>query len=198
MDVIAFLAANWYSYIFIPLLIFTARILDVSIGTVRVIFISRGFRLLAPLLGFVEVIIWLVAIQNILANLTNVMCYLAYGGGFATGTYIGMFIEERISIGRVMIRIITGKDAAPLLQSMIKARYVVTSTGAEGPDGSVKLIISVIKRHDIPKVLRLIKKHNPSAFYSIEDVRFAKEEVERAARPKRKLSHHFMRHVVRK
>jgi uncharacterized protein YebE (UPF0316 family) len=198
MDVTAFLAANWYSYLFIPALIFFARIMDVSIGTVRVIFITRGFRLLAPLLGFVEVIIWLVAIQNILANLTNVMCYIAYGGGFAMGTYIGMVIEERISIGRVLIRVITRKDAKDLLEAMVKARYVGTTTGAEGPDGSVNLIISVIKRHDIRKVLALIKKHDPRAFYAIEDVRFAREDVEKAVKPKRKIPSLFMRHAARK
>ncbi len=198
MDVIAFITLNWYSYIMIPLLIFAARIVDVSIGTIRVIFIARGLKIFAPVLGFFEVLIWLIAIQNILANLTNVFCYIGYAGGFATGTYIGMLLEEKISMGKVIIRIITGKDASSLLEALKKARCTVTSTGAEGPDGNVKLILSVFDRQDLHKVIRLIKKHDPTAFYSVEDVRLASDIVKEAVHNKKTFRHHFMRHAVRK
>ncbi|MBN1896503.1 MAG: DUF2179 domain-containing protein [Candidatus Aenigmarchaeota archaeon] len=198
MDVIAFLIVNWYSYILIPILIFAARIVDVSIGTIRVIFISRGLKFLAPLLGFFEVLIWLIAIQNILANLTNVFCYLGYAGGFATGTYIGILLEEKISMGKVIIRIITGKDASALLDALKNARCTVTSTGAEGPDGNVKLILSVFDRQDLHKVIKLIKKHNPTAFYSVEDVRLASDIVKDSAHNKKTFRRHFMKHAVRK
>jgi hypothetical protein len=91
-----------YAYIVLPLLIFLARICDVSLGTIRVIFISKGVTYLAPIIGFFEVIIWLLAIGQVMNNLTNVVSYVAYGAGFAAGTYAGMVIEEKISIGLVI------------------------------------------------------------------------------------------------
>lgn len=165
----------WYTYVLIPLLIFIARIFDVSMGTVRVIFISKGFKFLAPLIGFFEVLIWLLAIQQIMNNLTNVFCYIAYAGGFATGTYAGIIIEEKLSVGKVLVRIITGKNSSKIFGALKKANHVVTNVDACSRDGNVKIVIAVVDRHDIPKVIAIIKKCDPSAFYSIEDVRFAYE-----------------------
>ncbi|MFW5800316.1 MAG: DUF5698 domain-containing protein, partial [Spirochaetota bacterium] len=76
---------NYISYIVVPVLIFMARVLDVSIGTVRIMLISRGYRIIAPILGFFEILIWLTAITNIVGNLENVISYIFYAGGFATG-----------------------------------------------------------------------------------------------------------------
>src|SRR5690606_34384822 len=158
-------------WIVIPILIFCARILDVSIGTMRVIFIARGYRWLAPILGFVEVVIWLLAIQQIMQNLTNVWCFFAYAAGFATGTYVGMIIEEKLSLGDVLIRIITKKDAELLIASLRAHDYTVTSIDGEGNIGAVKVIFSIIPRQHISYVVKIIQEHNPLAFYTIEDIR---------------------------
>ncbi len=83
-----------------PLLIFLARILVVSLGTMRIVFVSRGLKYLAPLAGFFEVIIWLLAIRVVMRNLNNVVCYLACQAGFATGTHAGLFIEKKLAIGK--------------------------------------------------------------------------------------------------
>jgi uncharacterized protein YebE (UPF0316 family) len=83
------------TYVVLPVMIFFARICDVSLGTIRVIFISKGVKYLAPIIGFFEVIIWLLAIGQVMNNLTNFVAYIAYGAGFASGTYIGMIIEEK-------------------------------------------------------------------------------------------------------
>ena len=117
--------------------------------------------------------IWLLAIRQIMSNLTNVWCFLAYAAGFATGTLVGMLIEERLSIGKVIVRIITRRDASSLLESLKGARFVVTSLGADGPEGKVQLIITVIHKKDIPKIVSLIKRFNPQSFYTIEDVRYS-------------------------
>ncbi|MBN1385421.1 DUF2179 domain-containing protein [Candidatus Woesearchaeota archaeon] len=170
---LAFFDSNLYAYFIIPVLIFCARVVDVSIGTIRVIFISRGFKYLAPVMGFFEVLIWLLAIRQILLNLSNVFCFLAYGLGFAAGTYVGMVIEERISMGKVIIRIITGRDAVQLLDALKSKRYTFTTIGADGPDDKVKIIFTIINRHDTKKVLDLVNEYNPNAFCSIEDVRFS-------------------------
>jgi uncharacterized protein YebE (UPF0316 family) len=81
-----------YTWIVLPLLIFLARVVDVSMGTIRVIFVSRGLKYLAPVVGFFEVLIWLLAIGQIMKNLSSPLCYVAYAGGFAAGNYIGIVI----------------------------------------------------------------------------------------------------------
>lgn len=168
---------SWFTHLVIPLLIFLARIVDVSMGTIRVIFIARGFRFLAPLLGFFEVLIWLLAVQQVLGNLTNVFTYLGYASGFAAGTYIGIILEGKLSVGKVMVRIVARKDARDMLKELKESKYTVTSMGADGSNGKVRLIVLIIERHDIKHIVEIIKSYDPEAFYSIEDVRFAKEPV---------------------
>jgi len=175
MGVVAFLNSDSYTFIIIPLLIFFARILDVSMGTIRVIFISRGFKHWAPILGFFEVLIWLAAIRQIMANLSNVYTFLAYAAGFATGTYIGIWLEERISVGKVLLRIHVRNDALKLINKLRKSNYPVLNLNAEDNKGKVKLISIITKRQTISKILELIEKYNPYLVYSIEDVRFSTE-----------------------
>ncbi|HOQ05094.1 MAG TPA: DUF5698 domain-containing protein, partial [Anaerohalosphaeraceae bacterium] len=86
----------WFAWIVLPLLIFIARIADVTIGTIRLIFVARGMKILAPLAGFFEVLIWLVVIGQIMRHLANPLCYIAYAAGFAAGNYIGMMLVDRL------------------------------------------------------------------------------------------------------
>jgi uncharacterized protein YebE (UPF0316 family) len=158
-------------------LIFAARICDVSLGTMRISFISRGHKILAPIVGFFEVLIWLVALRQIMANLTNAFYYVSYAGGFAMGTFVGMCIEERMAIGNRIIRVITRQDAGELIVSLRDAGYGVTSIDAQGVDGHVHLLFSIIKRQDLSRFIGLVEKFNPRAFYSIEDVRFVSEGI---------------------
>ncbi len=95
-----------FNYLILPLLIFLSRVVDVSLGTIRIIFVSKGFKFLSLVIGFFEVLIWLVAINQIWGNFTNIWLYLAYAAGFATGNYVGIWLDEKISLGNVMIRII--------------------------------------------------------------------------------------------
>jgi uncharacterized protein YebE (UPF0316 family) len=165
------------TYVILPILIFLARICDVSLGTIRVIFISKGIRYLAPIIGFFEVIIWLLAIGQIMNNLTNFVAYIAYGAGFAAGTYIGMVIEEKISLGLVSVRIITKKDPQELIQYLRSHNYGVTSLDGEGGTGKVKMVFTIIKRQDLPHVVGIIKQFHPNAFYSVDDVKSVGEGV---------------------
>lgn len=177
MDIVNFINSDVYTLIVIPFLIFIARIIDVSIGTIRVIFVSKGYKFVAPILGFFEILIWLSAMRQILMNLTNIYCYIAYAGGFAAGTFIGIHLEEKISIGKVVIRIITRKDITQLVDALKLVKYNLTIIDGNGTyGGQVKIIFSVIKRHDIKNMVRIIKKFNPNAFYSIEDVRYVSED----------------------
>lgn len=188
---LAFFDSNTYTLIILPLLIFLARIGDVSIGTIRVIFIARGYKFIAPVLGFFEILIWLSAIRQIMMNITTPLYYIAYAGGFSAGTFVGMLIEEKLSIGNVMIRIITRKDAAELVKNLRQADYIVTSLDAEGNTSKVKVIFTVVDRHDVAKVVDIIKHFNPQAFYTIEDIRFVAEKLPH--RYKRNYIFKFMR-----
>ncbi len=174
---LAFIDSELFRWVVLPVLIFVARIIDVSIGTIRIVFVSRGDKLIAPLLGFFEVLIWLLAIGQIIQNLSNIFCYLAFAGGFAAGTFIGLLIEEKLAIGALVVRVITKKDAAELIENLRASHYGVTSIPAEGESGKVDVIYTVIQRKALGEVLEIIKRFNPRAFYSIENVRSVSESA---------------------
>ncbi|MBN1897303.1 MAG: DUF2179 domain-containing protein [Spirochaetes bacterium] len=179
----AILDTQVFKWIILPLLIFMARIIDVSLGTMRIIFVNKGKKLLVPLLAFAEIIIWLLAIGQIMRNLNNIVCYLAYAGGFAMGNFIGLLIEEKLAMGNLIIRVITRKNAGQLIRSFKKALFGVTILDARGVRGKVNVVYSVIRRADLEHVIRIIKKFNPQAFYSVEDVRFVSRGVFPVKRP---------------
>ncbi|MBS2209842.1 DUF2179 domain-containing protein [Carboxylicivirga mesophila] len=165
------------TYIAIPLLIFLSRVADVTIGTLRIVFISKGLKLLAPILGFFEILIWLLAMSKVFQNLDNWLYFIAYAGGFAMGNYVGLKIEERLALGYVNIRITTQKPGTELIQSLSEAGYGVTYMNAHGSKGHVNIIYCVLKRKDITEVTEIIKRFNPKAFYTIEDIRLANSGV---------------------
>ena len=171
-----------YAWIVLPFLIFIARIFDVTLGTVRVIFVSKGLKYFAPVVGFFEILIWLLAIGQIMQNLSNPICYIAYAGGFAMGNYVGINIAERLSLGVALLRVITQKDAADLVQLLNSAEYGVTSVDGRGAHGKVNIIFTIVPRKEITKVVELVKKFNPKAFYTVEEIGF----VERGVFPMRR------------
>jgi uncharacterized protein YebE (UPF0316 family) len=166
-----------YAWIVLPFLIFSARVADVSIGTVRVIFIARGMKYLAPVVGFFEVLIWLLAIGQIMKNLSNPVCYIAYASGFAMGNYVGMLIAEKLSLGVVLLRVVTKKDSVELLRSLSSANYGVTSVDGQGANGTVKVIFTIVPRKEVASVVGLIEKFNPKAFYTIEEIGLAEKGI---------------------
>jgi len=172
-----------FTYVLLPILIVLARVCDVTIGTLRIIMLSRGHKYFAPFLGFFEVLIWIVVTAKIMQNLDNVLCYIAYAGGFAMGNLIGILVEEQLAMGNLVIRIITRQDASQLIAALRDAGHGVTSIPAQGSTGLVHVIFSVIKRSDLDEAVGIIKEFNPKAFYSIEDVRFVSEGVFPARRP---------------
>ena len=166
-----------FTWIILPFLIFLARVVDVTIGTIRIIFLNRGSRYLAPVLGFFEVLIWLVAIRQVLANLSNLFCYIGYAAGFAMGNFIGMLIDDKLAIGRLILRIIVQKDSEKLLNSLHRKGFGVTELEARGSRGKVRIIYTVIDRINLDRALHSIEKYNPNAFYTIESVQTVKEGI---------------------
>jgi len=163
-----------FSLIVLPILIFLARVGDVSIGTMRIIFISQGNRKLAPLAGFFEVTIWLIAMGQIFNNLTNPIYYIAYAGGFATGNYVGLIIEQKLSLGLLSVYLILKENPGPLIKELKSQGYGLTTLTAEGMKGNVKLVVMVIKRKDLNEVYEMIKKLHPDAFMSVQSVQSVK------------------------
>jgi len=167
-----FINSSLFSWLVLPLLIIIARIVDVSLGTLRVIFTVKGYKYLAPIFGFFEVLIWLLVITRIVKEINNPICYIAYPLGFALGSYIGLIIESHLYIGCVLVRVITRKEGDDLLQALKEQGYPFTYSDAKGITGeNVKIIFSVLQRRELNYYLELVKKYNPKAFYTIEDVK---------------------------
>src|SRR5262249_18911853 len=143
---------------YLPWLVFLAEMCVVTLGTMRVIFIARGKKVLASLLGFFEVTIWLFAIGQIMQNLSNLGCYVAFAGGFTVGNFLGVLIEKKLAIGNLVVQITTRKDATELVESLKGAEYGVTTLDAHGARGPVQIIITVIKRKELDPVTALIKR----------------------------------------
>jgi uncharacterized protein YebE (UPF0316 family) len=159
----------------IPILIFFARICDVSIGTMRIILVGRGHRFVSSLLGFFEVFIWLLAISQIVTNLCSIVNLLAYCAGFAAGTYVGMTIERRLSLGTMIVRVIVPVESSHLIMYLITNNYKVTHMDAEGALGKVKVIFTIVRRSELKHVIGIIRSFDPNAFYTVEDVRMVSE-----------------------
>ena len=177
MESVSFLNPAILKWGIIPLLIVLARISDVTLGTIRIISIGRGYKFVAPLLGFFEVLIWLLAIRQIMQNLTNIFYYIVYAGGFAAGTFVGMYIEEKLAIGILSIRVITREDASALITYLRTEDYGVTTVEAQGAWGQVHVIYTIVKRSQVHKVIEIINRFNPKAFYLVEDVRSARKGI---------------------
>lgn len=186
-----------FLYLFIPFLIFLFRIIDVSLGTLRIILTSKGIKFLASIISFFEVIIWLIAISQIIQNLTNVLAYIAYAGGFAFGTYLGIVIEEKISIGKVRVRIITKKNLKKMIDDLPHTRYVYISNHVKSSEGNIKIINAFMERKYLKEVLSKIKQQDKDAFYTVEDLRIVKSSPVNIEHTGVQKKHYFNR-VLRK
>jgi len=154
--------------------------------TIRVIYISRGIKYLAPLIAFFEIVIWLLAMEVVMQDLANIGNFLAFALGFAVGTYVGLIIEEKLSIGMVILRIVTTDESNEEIVSFMQSEnYGITTLDATGSRGSVKMILSLVNRTDVTRITQHIQATNPHAFFSIEDVRYVNQGVFRPKKPNR-------------
>lgn len=170
-------AFDWYAWVFLPILIFVARICDVTLGTVRIILMSRGSNKLSPLLGFFEVLIWIVVIGQLVQNISSVTAYIGYAAGFAAGNFVGMWLENRLAFGTYMVRVILPKHGEEIFTRIHDAGFGVTSVDGEGSMGPVKLIYTVVKRKQVKQVLAIIHECAPGAFVSIEELNSIEQGV---------------------
>jgi uncharacterized protein YebE (UPF0316 family) len=167
---------NIFSFVILPSLIFFARIAEVSVNTIRIIYMLGGRRITATVLGFFEAFIWLIAIRQIFQHLDNWASYLTYPGGFAAGILVGMIIEEKIAYGKVIVRIITPDEVLPLIQFLSDRKFRYTRVEAEGHRGRETLVFTVLKREKLDELIDKLKVILPKAFYTVEAVRIANDE----------------------
>jgi uncharacterized protein YebE (UPF0316 family) len=166
-----------YQYILLPLIIFFARICDVSLGTMRIVFVSKGKKNIAPILGFFELFIWIVVINEVFKTADSMVCYLAYAGGYAAGNFLGMNIEERIALGSQLIQVFSSKDIAPLQKSLNEAGFGTTVVEGDGSAGKTNILYTVINRKTFARTEKILKEFDPLIFYVIEDVRLVKSGI---------------------
>ena len=167
----------------LPIVIFFGRICDVTLGTLRIIFVSKGERYKAPIVGFFEVFIWVVIISQIFAHASSLLSYVAYAGGYAAGNFIGILVENKIAFGYVLFRVYTKKDGHQLAQILNKNNFGSTFFKGEGVISEVDIIETVVSRKSHQSVRQIIDRFDPEAFYLIEDIRSKQKGIFGLASP---------------
>lgn len=156
----------------LPVIIFFARILDVSIGTLRIVFLSKGLKKWVPVLGFLEVLIWILVVGKLMgAEGIGLIHYVSYALGFATGNYVGILIEEKISMGDFIVRIFMKDRIEKFREELNKRGIQYTLVKGEGEKGEMKIFFLIIERKKAKALLKFLKEFDKNIFYSVEEVK---------------------------
>jgi len=169
----------YFDYLILPIFIFCLRICDVTLDTLRIIFMTKGLKNLAPIIGFFEILIWIIAITRIMQNLNSWVSYVAYAAGFATGNYVGMLLDEKLAIGHELIRVITKVEAGDLASALRNAGYGVTAVKATGMQGDVGILFIIVNRKNQKHAIEIIERHTPNAFFTIENIHFVNRPLDK-------------------
>ena len=153
------------------LLIFAARVISVTMDTLRIMLTMRGKRGYAWILGFIESSLYILIIGSVIANIDNVMNVVGYAAGFATGNVIGMLIEERLAIGHTQLSIVSSSLGAAIAERLRQEGYAITEIPARGRDGMVTLLSCSVLRKNVDRVQKMINDVDATAFVTSEDVR---------------------------
>ncbi len=161
----------------LPIVIFFGRICDVTLGTLRIIFVSKGEKYKAPIVGFVEVFIWVVIISQVFSHANSIISYIAYAAGYAAGNYVGILVENKIAFGYQLLRVYTKKEGAELIQALNKINIGATFLKGEGAISAVHIVEIVIDRKSLNQVINVISSFDPDVFYLVEDIRYKKKGI---------------------
>jgi uncharacterized protein YebE (UPF0316 family) len=156
------------------LFIFVARIIDVSFGTTRVLMLTKGKRLLAAMLGFCEVSIYITALSQVVKELNSPLKVLIYALGFSCGTLVGGFIEEKIALGYAMVQLIPKKHASQLIMALRKENFGVTVVEGKGRTGTRLILNIMLRRKNLPRFVSVVNQVDPESFFTIFDARSTK------------------------
>ncbi len=150
-----------------------ARIADVALGTVRTIFVFQGRKWSSFLLGFFEVLIWVVVVSRVIATVPENPWYaVAYAGGFALGNFVGIAIEGRIAFGRQVLRIFT-REGDRMADHFRDHGHRVTIIDGRGRDGPVQILFVEVARRQTLGTLKVARELDPRCYYVVDDIRSA-------------------------
>jgi uncharacterized protein YebE (UPF0316 family) len=152
-----------------PLLIFVLRIIDVSLATLRMLMIMRGRKLLAPVIGSVEVLVWIFAVGNAIRFLESPLHLLGYAGGFACGNWVGLKVEEKLAIGTAAVRVLSRHGGVEIAEALRERGFGVTEFAGIGREGNVEMVYAVVRRRDLPSVFEQVRLWDPDAFVTVEE-----------------------------
>jgi uncharacterized protein YebE (UPF0316 family) len=153
------------------LIIFGLRITDMSLDTLRMLFVVRGRKQIAWVLGFCQSAVYVIAITKVLSGLSNPLTVLGYAAGFATGNVLGMIVEERLAIGHIQLQIVTRRRGSALAKALREGGYGVTEISARGKDGTVRMLTASVLRKDLAHAKAIVHATDQEAFVTSEDVR---------------------------
>jgi len=155
----------------LPFVIFFGRIVDVTLGTLRIIFVSKGEKYLAPVIGFFEVLIWIVVISEIFSGANDFISYLSYAGGYAAGNFVGILIEKRIAFGVLLCRVYTTKNGKELVLLLNRQDFGATLIHGSGSLGEIDIVETVVDRKMLKRVDKIFTAFDSNVFYVAEDIR---------------------------
>jgi len=152
-------------------LIFILRVSDMSLDTMRVLFVMRGRKGIVWVLGFFQAMIFVIAIGIVLSDLDSPLKVIGYAAGFATGNVVGMLIEEKLAVGHIQLRIISPRFGSAIAEKLREDGFAVTEVAARGKDGMVTLLSCSVLRRRVDNVRKIVNQIDPNAFITAEDVR---------------------------
>lgn len=153
-------------------LIFAARVLDMSMATIRLLLLVRGKRFQAAVIGFFEVLIYILALNMVVNNLDNIFNLLVYSLGFAAGNYVGSYVEEKMALGHATVQVIPKEKDEDMAAELRKLGYGVTVITGSGREGPRRILIITIKRKSLPELMRVIDELNRDSFVTVMDTQF--------------------------
>jgi uncharacterized protein YebE (UPF0316 family) len=152
-------------------LIFVLRVIEMTIGTLRILYVMRGRKLFVWILGFLQAGIFVLAIGSVVTNLDSIWNLVGYAAGFATGNVFGMYVEGRLAVGHTRLHVISPRRGAAIAEHLREGGYAVTEIPARGKDGMVTMLECSVRRREAIKADQLIRDVDETAFVTAEDVR---------------------------
>lgn len=155
----------------LALFLFALRVINSAVGTLRLILMARGLRLMTAAFGFLEALIFAYVTASVVTDFSNLPNLIAYCGGFSVGIWVGMAIEERFVTNFVRVNVIASHKGHEIAIKLRDMDHGVTEMQGTGGRGEVIMLNSVVKRRDVPGVLQSVYSINPSAFVTLEEMR---------------------------
>ena len=154
--------------IFSALIIFSLRLADQSLGTMRSLLVAKNKPMYAAFIGLMESAIWIVAISQVIKDVNDPVLIGAYAAGFAAGTILGSYIEGLLAVGNIVIRVFTSVKSPSVAEPLREKGYGVTIIDGEGKDGPVKIYLCIIPRRELKLVLKMIEEISPNAYITTD------------------------------